>query len=120
MLPGGGRSSLLERETIENGTFCPEFSVIDQICTSPDEFAWVRRQNPGPMGPCRAGRARTAGDDGSISVFDPEGNCVGPFPRGGMRMPQAFGPDGPVAYWDADELDILSVAVYRPAAKLRR
>ena len=117
---GGGRCGLYERETIENRTSYPEIPVIDQICTTPDGVVWVRRQNPGPKGPCRAGRARTAGDDGPIDVFDTEGNYVGPFPRGGMRMPRAFGPDGLVAYWEPDELDILSVVVYRLPAKLRR
>ena len=61
-----------------------------------------------------------AGDDGPIDVFDPEGNYVGTFPRGGLRMPRAFGPDGLVAYWETDDMDILSVVVYRLPANLRR
>ena len=28
-------------------------------------------------------------------------------------MPRAFSPDGPVAYWETDDMDILSVVVYR-------
>ena len=96
------------REAIENGTFYPEIPVIGQIRTTPDGFVWVRRQEPLPGGPRREGRAWTAGNDGPIDVFDPEGNYVGTFPGGGLRMPHAFGPGGLVAYWETDELDILS------------
>ena len=108
------------REAIENGTFYPEIPVIGQIRTTPDGFVWVRRQEPLPDGPRREGRAWTAGNDGLIDVFDPKGNYVGTFPGGGLRMPHAFGPDGLVAYWETDELDILSIVVYRLPENLRR
>ena len=109
------------RETIENATFHPEIPVIGEIRATPDGFVWVRRQDPESGGPRRTrGYTRTADEDGPIDVFDPDGSYVGTFPAGGMRMPGAFGPGGLVAYWETDELDILSVVVYRLPENLRR
>lgn len=109
------------RATIESGTFHPEIPVIGEIRTTPDGFVWVRRQDP-EFGSQRrpGGYTRTADEDGPIDVFDPDGNYVGTFPAGGRRMPGAFGPGGLVAYWETDDLDILSVAVYRLPENLRR
>ena len=97
------------RESIENMTFYPEIPVIAEIRTTPDGFVWVRRQDP-----------VTEDYDGLIDVFDPEGSYVGTFPRDGLRMPRAFGPDGLVAYWETDDMDIPSIVVYRLPANLRR
>ena len=96
------------RESIENWTFYPEVPVIAEIRTTPDGFVWVRRQDP------------VRDDDGLIDVFDPVGSYVGTFPRGGLRMPRAFGPDGLVAYWETDDLDIPSIVVYRLPENLWR
>ncbi|MYD12710.1 MAG: hypothetical protein F4107_04880 [Gemmatimonadetes bacterium] len=109
------------RENIENATFHPEIPVIGEIRATPDGFVWVRRQDPESGGPRRAGGyTRPADEDGPIDVFDPDGTYVGTFPAGGMRMPGAFGPGGLVAYWETDEMDILSVVAYRLPEKLRR
>ena len=97
------------RETIENMTFYHEVPVISRIRTTPDGFVWVRRQDP-----------VDEDNDGRIDVFDPEGSYVGTFPNDGLRMPRAFGPDGLVAYWETDEMDIPSVVVYRLPENLRR
>ena len=109
------------RETIENAAFHPEIPVIGEIRTTPDGFVWVQRQDPGPEGPRRVEHLGwTAAAAGPIDVFDTDGNYVGTFPAGGLRMPGAFGPDGLVAYWETDDLDILSVVVYRLPENLRR
>ena len=97
------------RASIENWTFYPEVPIIAGIRTTPDGFVWVRRQDP-----------VTDDNDGLIDVFDPEGSYVGTFPRDGLRMPSAFGPDGLVAYWETDDLDIPSIVVYRLPESLRR
>ena len=34
-------------------------------------------------------------------------------------MPDAFGPDGLVAYWEFDELDVPTIVVKRVAAEVR-
>ncbi len=109
------------RETILNATFHAEIPVIGEIRATPDGFVWVRRQDPEPWGPPGAeGYPLTAGEGGPIDVFDTDGNYVGTFPAGGLRMPGAFGPDGLVAYWETGDLDILSVVVYRLPENLRR
>lgn len=97
------------RENFENVTFYPELPAIAEIRTTPDGFVWVRRQDP-----------VIVDNDGLIDVFDPEGSYVGTFPRDGLRMPGAFGPDGLVAYWETDDMDIPSIVVYRLPANLRR
>ncbi len=97
------------RETIENMTFYPEVPVIGQIRTTPEGFVWVRRQDP-----------VNDDNDDRIDVFDPEGRYVGTFPNDGLRMPGAFGPDGLVAYWETDDMDIPSIVVYRLPENLRR
>ena len=97
------------REVFENMTFYPEIPVIAEIRTTPDGFVWVHRQDP-----------VLEDNDGLIDVFDPAGSYVGTFPRGGMRMPRAFGPGGLVAFWETDDMDIPSIVVYRLPEKLRR
>lgn len=89
--------------------FYPEVPVIAEIRATPDGFVWVRRQDP-----------VNEDDDGLIDVFDPEGSYVGTFPKGGLRMPRAFGPGGLVAFWEMDDMDIPSIVVYRLPEKLRR
>ncbi len=97
------------REAFENMTFYPEISVIAEIRTTPDGFVWVHRQDP-----------VIEDSDGLIDVFDPEGSYVGTFPKGGLRMPRAFGPGGLVAFWELDDMDIPSIVVYRLPEELRR
>ena len=97
------------REVFENLTFYPEIPVIAEIRTTPDGFVWVHRQDP-----------VLDDNDGLIDVFDPEGSYVGTFPKGGLRMPGAFGSGGLVAIWETDDMDIPSIVVYRLPEKLRR
>ena len=97
------------REVFGNLTFYPEIPVIAEIRTTPDGFVWVQRQDP-----------VLEDNDGVIDVFDPEGSYVGTFPKGGLRMPGAFGRSGLVAIWETDDMDIPSIVVYRLPEKLRR
>ena len=97
------------RKGIEDMTFYPEIPVIAEIRGAADGFVWVGRQD-----------AVNEDDDGLIDVFDPEGNYRGTFPTGGLGMPDAFGPDGLVAYWELDEMDVPSIVVYRLPTSLRR
>ena len=101
------RATMLE--LFENMPFYTEIPVIAEVRTTPDGLVWVQRQSP-----------VIEDEDGVIDVFDPEGSYVGTFPRGGLRMPAAFGPGGLVAYWEIDDLDIPSIVVYRLPEKLRR
>ena len=97
------------RVAFENMKFYPEVPVIAEIRTTPDGFVWVHRQDP-----------VLDDNDGLIDVFDPEGSYVGTFPKGGLRMPAAFGPGGLVAFWETDDMDIPGIVVYRLPEKLRR
>ena len=90
------------RKGIEEMKFYPEIPVIAEIRVAPDGSVWVWRQD-----------AVNEDHDGLIDVFDPEGNYRGTFPKGGPGMPDAFGPDGLVAYWELDELDVPSIVVRR-------
>lgn len=96
------------RKRIGDMKFYPEIPVIAQIRAAPDGSVWVLRQD-----------AVNEDDDGLIDVFDPEGGYRGTFPADGPGMPDAFGPDGLVAYWELDELEVPSVVVRRVAAGLR-
>lgn len=60
--------------------------------------------------------ARTASDgvgDGPIDIMTPEGHYVGTLPADAPRLPDAFGPDGLMAYIETDEMDVPSVRVIR-------
>jgi len=96
------------RKPIENMTFYSEIPVIAEIRVAPAGFVWVRRQD-----------AVNEDADGLIDVFDPEGIYRGTFAADGPGMPDAFGPNGLVAYWELDELDVPIVVVRRIPASLR-
>ena len=53
----------------------------------------------------------TAQGPGPIDVIAPEGEYLGTVPD--SRMPNAFGPDGLVAYVRLDEFDVPTVVVRR-------
>ena len=59
----------------------------------------------------------TATGPGPIDVITPEGEYLGTLPD--SRMPNAFGPDGLVAYVEVDELDVPTVVVKRLPAGIR-
>ena len=59
----------------------------------------------------------TAAGPGPIDVITPEGEYVGTLPE--SRMPNAFGPDGLVAYVEVDEFDVPTVVVRRIPEAIR-
>lgn len=59
----------------------------------------------------------TAAGPGPIDVITAEGEYLGTFPD--SRMPNAFGPDGLVAYVEVDELNVPTVVVKRLPAAIR-
>lgn len=95
-------------DQIENQEFYPVIPVIVELRATWDETLWVKRME---------GSDRDA--DLPIDVFDPRGNYIGTLPTGGLGLPRAFGPDGLVAYWELDELDIPSIVVRRLPDDLR-
>jgi len=59
------------------------------------------------------------GAEGPIHVFGPDRHDVGSFTAGATTMPRAFGPDGLVAYWEIDELDVPTIVVKRLPGEVR-
>ena len=90
-----------EREDIENLRFFTEVPVIRDLRTSWNGMIWVQRR----------GEDRTS--DGPVDVLDMAGRYVGSYRTGATEIPDAFGPDGLVAFIERDELGVEMVVVKR-------
>lgn len=102
--PGGDMSSAL-RETMMRGLeemiFADEIPVIADLAVDLEDRIWIARS--GPLGQ----------DDGPTDIATPDGDYVGTLPADGLRIPDAFGPGGLMAYMESDELGVESVRVVR-------
>ena len=96
------------REAIQNQGFYPEVPVITAVRAAWDRSLWIQRRGEEPWD-----------EDGPIDVFDPDGNYLGTLPADGPGMPETFGPDGLIAYWERHELDVPSIVVQRVPSRLR-
>lgn len=90
-----------ERERMENLEFHPVVPVIRGLATTWDGHIWVLRRGEEPL------------SDGPIDVLTADGRYLGSYPAGETVMPDAFGPDGLVAFIEKDELDVETVVVKR-------
>ena len=86
---------------IENMLFPEEIPVVAGMAVDGEGRLWIARTAPGGSG------------DGPIDVMTPEGDYMGTLPPDAPRIPDAFGPDGLMAYIETDELDVASVRVIR-------
>ena len=95
------------REIMSERGFYPEVPIIRGLRATWEGRLWVRRRGDEPWA-----------NNGPIDIFGAGRNYVGTYP-GGTRMPSAFGPDGLVAFWEVDEMDVPSIVVRRvpPAAR---
>lgn len=91
------------RRGIEELKFHTELSVVRGLGTTWDGEIWVLRRGEGPH------------DDGPIDVLAPEGRYLGSYRAGTTEIPDAFGPDGLVAFIERNELDVQTVVVRRIA-----
>ena len=66
-----------------------------------EDRIWVERRGP------------TGDDDGPTDIVTPDGGYIGTLPPDGLRTPDAFGPDGFMAYIELDDLDVPTVRVVR-------
>lgn len=89
------------RQDIENLRFFTEVPVIRELRTSWNGMIWVRRRGEEPD------------SDGPIDVLDMAGRYVGSYRLGATGIPDAFGPDGLVAFIEEDELEVQTVVVMR-------
>ena len=90
-----------ERERIDNLEFHPVVPVIRGLATTWNGNIWVLRRGEEPL------------SDGPIDVITADGRYLGSYPAGAMAIPDAFGPDGLVAFIERNELDVQTVVVRR-------
>ena len=95
------------RKQAEDRGFYHEVPILEALRATWDGALWIDR----------------IGDDlddpGPIDVFGANREYVGTFAAGEIRMPTAFGPDGLVAYWEFDELDVPTIVVKRVPEEVR-
>ncbi|MXW17194.1 MAG: hypothetical protein F4X60_13695 [Gemmatimonadetes bacterium] len=96
------------RERVEEREVYPEVSVIREIRSTWEGGLWIRRPGEEPWD-----------TEGPIDVFGPDRQYVGTFMADATTMPRAFGPDGLVAYWEVDELDVPTIIVKRLPSEVR-
>ena len=95
-------------EEVEKMRFFPEVPVIASLRATWEGTLWVQRSTePGATEP------------GAIDVVTPDGRYVGTFPPGRLAMPDAFGPDGLVAFIETDEFDVPLITVRRLPQRVR-
>lgn len=93
---------------VENMRFFSEVPVIAAVRTTWDGTLWIQRSGePG------------AEEAGPIDVLARDGRYVGTIAPEVLPMPNAFGPDGLVAFVEADEFDVPVVAVRRLPPAIR-
>lgn len=95
------------RQAIEAREFFDEVPVIRGLRATWEGGVWVRRVGDQPWD-----------DDGPIDVFGPTRTYLGTL-LAGTALPDAFGPDGLVAYWETDDLDVPTIVVKRLPQQLR-
>ena len=86
---------------IENMLFPDDIPVVAGMGVDGEGRLWIARTAPGGDG------------DGPIDIMTPDGDYVGTLPPDAPRIPDAFGPDGLMAYIETDEMDVPSVRVIR-------
>lgn len=109
-LPEGERDAMAEalRAEIEGREFFEVVPVLSALRATWDGALWVERHGEEPWA-----------ESGPIDVMRADGEYVGTFAAGAMKMPDAFGPDGLVAFVELDELDIPSIVVRRLPVEVR-
>ena len=94
------------RKQAEQREFYPEIPVLDDLRATWDGALWIVRTG------------EDLDDSSPIDVFGADREYVGTFAEE-ARMPAAFGPDGLVAYWEFDELDVPTIVVKRLPEEVR-
>ncbi|MDE2805715.1 MAG: hypothetical protein OXN18_11290 [Gemmatimonadota bacterium] len=94
----------IERESVDELRFADEVPVIANMAVDWEDRIWVERTGADGSEP------------GPIDIVTPEGGYVGTLPVDGVRIPSAFGPNGLMAYIEADEVGIPTVRVIRMAS----
>lgn len=88
------------RESLDEVVFADEIPVIRALQVDWEGRLWITRSD-------------MAGDDGSIDIINAAGRYAGTIPSGELGSPDAFGPDGLLAYVEETELGAQAVLVVR-------
>ena len=94
----------IDREGVEGRTFADEVPVLYGLKVDWEDRIWVARRGP------------TGEDDGPTDIVTPGGDYIGTLSPEGLRMPDAFGPGGLMAYIEYDDMDVPTVRVVRLVA----
>ena len=92
---------------VENMQFFPEVPVLSGLRTTWEGTLWVQRST-----------APESEETGPIDVLSPEGRYLGTL-AAAIPMPHAFGPNGLVAFLDADAFDVPVITVRRLDSRVR-
>ena len=90
-----------ERAASESMEFYPEMPVLLALRTGWEGTIWVRRRGEEAVG------------GNPIDLITADGRYLGTFASGSTALPEAFGPDGLVAFVETDDLDVPFVVVKR-------
>ena len=98
-----------QRRFLEARSVAEEVPIVRNLRTTWDGEIWVQRRGDKPV------------SDGPIDILTPDGDYWGSYPAG-TPMPDAFGPDGLVAYIETGDLEQYTVRVsrVRPAGNRQR
>lgn len=107
--PGVGSGSVVRSSAVRDGLersiallqFMDEIPVIRAMAVDRSGTIWIARSGADGFG------------DGPIDLVAQDGGYVGSLEPGGPAIPDAFGPDGLMAYIEEDELGVGSVRVMR-------
>jgi hypothetical protein len=102
---GGGMSDMM-RNRVENMIFNDEIPVIEDMVVDPLGRIWVQRSSGVP------------GEAGPTDLITADGRYLGSIPADGLRIPQAFGPDGLMVRREVDEFDVPTLIVERLPAEI--
>ena len=105
VLESGTRNNVqIEREGVEERTFADEVPVLFDLKVDWEDRIWVERRGPTGQG------------DGPTDIVTTDGDYIGTLPPDGLRTPDAFGPDGLLAYIEHDDMEVPTVRVIRLVA----
>ncbi|MYC17494.1 MAG: hypothetical protein F4X67_02655 [Gemmatimonadales bacterium] len=113
------------RDAAANASFMPEVPIVRELRTTWEGAIWVQRWGSDPLaqidvqvapsGEAPEGEPAAAG---WIDVFSPEGEYMGTLSLEDTPMPDAFGPDGVVAFVETDEFDVPTIILRRLPANI--
>jgi hypothetical protein len=88
-------------DQVDKMAFFPQIPVVEALAADPLGRIWVQRSSGTP------------GEDGPTDLVTADGRYLGTLPPDGLRIPDAFGPDGLAAIVETDEFDVATVRVVR-------